>query len=128
MASNNNMTLNSSSNEINIVIRKDVELDTDSLEGYLDFNCSNYAYICHYHDINEKGEVEGIHYHIVAIYYSRKRKSTILRELCDLFKFDNADGIEVAKISSQSGSIQYLTHKRYPFKQQHEVSEIKYKS
>lgn len=108
---------------INIVLRKNAELDINRIKDWCATNCERYAFIKHENDINLQDEVEGIHYHLVLVLLKATRLSTCLTSICDYLEI-NPFGVEIDKTSSLEGSIQYLIHKNDPQKTQHKLDEI----
>lgn len=108
---------------VNIVIRKNREINKDRLIEWLGSNCDKYAFIVHEKDINLEGFVEGIHYHIVITLYKATRLSTTLTSICDYLEI-TPFGVEIDKTNNLEGSLQYLIHKNDKQKTQHDISEV----
>lgn len=83
-------------------------------------NC-RYFGICHRDEVNDKGEVEKPHFHLLLVVSSWKRVTTILDLLCDYFHVDKYVegkenkiilnpwiGIQVA--NNEVACVQYLVH------------------
>lgn len=109
-----------------IVIRKGKSIPMDKIKSYCDTYFEKYAFIEHKGDIKpDTGEIESVHYHIVGNFKASKVAfSTRLNTICDYFKFDNANGIEIEMYKSLECSIQYLTHKNQPEKTPHDIKDI----
>lgn len=113
------------SRKVFIVIRKNKVIPIAKIKEYCQKKFEKYAFIEHAHDLNERGEVEGCHYHIVGDMVGAKIPfSQRLNELSQFFGFDNNNGVQIDQYTSLEGAIQYLTHKRYQNKTQHDVKEI----
>ena len=114
------------STQVDIVIRKNIEISKSRLKEYCDTYFKQYAFIEHKGDKKPTtGEVEGVHYHIVGIYNDKKVAfSTRLNQIADFFRFENVNGIEIDQYRTFEGALQYLTHKNQPEKTPHDKSEI----
>lgn len=110
----------------NVCIRKDKYPSNfeEKFEEYCKSFCETYTYIKHEGDINLQGEIEGKHYHLVAVYKKNQRLSTRLNDIVAFFGFPNPFGIQIDKTISNSQSIQYLIHKNNPEKTTHSMDEI----
>ena len=119
--------LSTQTGKIWLIIRKNRVLDKDKIDEFLNLYCNEYAWICHEHDINSDGQVEGVHYHFVFNLkgdYRKQRLHTTLGRICNHFGFKDNSGVQIEKYDSFEGCIQYLTHKNQPSKTQHKVEEI----
>lgn len=118
--------LNTKTRYINMVIRKNninISDYNDIILSWCNSNCENYAYIYHKNDINRDGIKEHEHIHLVLTMKKVQRLSTILYSLTDALTI-NTIGVEIAKMDSLEGSIQYLIHKNDKDKTQHDQGEI----
>lgn len=121
-------SLQTQTGKIWLIVRKNQYIDEELIKTYLNTYALEYAYICHSHDFDEKGVLEGVHYHFVynlKEQYKRDRLLTTLNHITSSFGFSNSDGIQIEKYDSFEGCLQYLTHKNQPTKTQHSKSEIK---
>jgi len=105
--------LSCQSKHVCIVIRKGKTIPLEKIKEYCIENFERYAFICHENHIDAStGVIIPIHYHIVGDFIGSKIPfSTRLNTLCNFFKFDNLNGIEIDQYRTFEGSLQYLTHK-----------------
>lgn len=122
-------SLSTQTGKLNIVIRKNREIDKGLITKFCNEFFSEWAFIVHEKDKEPlTGIIEGIHYHIVANAKDKnKRLATWLNVIVDYFKFKDSNGIEIDKYQSLEGSLQYLIHKNDPDKTQHKFEEVVYK-
>lgn len=121
--------LDSQSRKVCIVIRKnkdrDINVVKNKIKEFCDSEFYKYAYIMHEKHVNEFGEVETTHFHIVGEYNTNKtRLSTRLRTIVQYFGFDNENGIQIEVLKSWVNSVQYLIHKNQPLKTQETSDKI----
>lgn len=121
--------LDSQTRKVCLVIRKvtnkDIQVVKNHIKEYCDSNFEKYAYITHENHINELGERETTHFHIVGIYNTAKvRLSTRLNDIIKFFHFENEIGIQIEPLKSWVNSIQYLIHKNQPDKTQESSDKI----
>lgn len=119
------MGLDTKTQKLNIVIRKNKSIDKGLLQRFCEERYNVYAFIEHKGDISViTGEVESVHYHIVAKAKAKQRISTILNDIQSFFGFENQFGIQVEPYKSLEGSLQYLIHRNDKDKTQHDISEV----
>lgn len=119
------MGLETKTIKLNIVIRKNIEIDKSKIKAFCEERYNYYAFIEHKGDISKiDGVVEGVHYHIVARAKQKQRIATILNDIVRYFGFDNPFGVQIEPYRSLEGSLQYLIHKNDKDKTQHDISEI----
>lgn len=118
--------LTSQTTKLFIVIRKNKVIPISKLKEYCSNEFVRYAFVEHKNHIKPStGDIEGVHYHIVGdAKLSKVRLSTRLNTICDFFKFENANGLEIEQYDTFEGALQYLTHKNQPDKTQLDKSCI----
>lgn len=120
--------IDSQTGHIWLVIRKERPIDLVKFDIWVKSVFKDYAYIIHNNDVSaEDGSVIPIHYHLVGNLldkYSNRRLSTTLNQCVKALGEDTGFGIQIEQYESFAGALQYLTHKNYPEKTQHQPSEI----
>lgn len=116
--------INEQTKELNIVIRVNKRISKNDLISWLKNNCELYSLIVHDKDTDSTGVLVPIHYHIVCRLLKRTRITTSLNNIVSTLKLTNSHGIEIDKVISYVGSLQYLIHKNDIDKFQYNVTDI----
>lgn len=108
-----------------LVIRKNKKIKLETIKQYCETYFKFYAFIEHDKDVDENGQLDGVHYHIVGDFkQSRVAFSTRLNEISQYFHFEDSNGVEIDNYTSFEGCLQYLTHKNQKHKYQYDKSAI----
>lgn len=120
--------LDTQTGKIWLIIRKNRPIDLVAFDIWVKSTFDEFAYIIHDGDISvDDDSVIPIHYHLVGNLknqYSNRRLSTTLNQLCKAIGETDGIGIQIEQYGSFASCLQYLTHKNYPEKTQHDAKEI----
>lgn len=94
-----------------------------SLRDYVAIVPARYWAILHYADVNEKKEVERLHWHIVLEYYTRKTWTGVLDDLAE-FLLISKERISVDYCKSKVLAVRYLLHLDDPEKANYLPSDV----
>lgn len=104
--------------------REYVEGVSGDLDKWLQEQTSLYAYIIHDRDLLDDGcTFKTLHMHIVFQLSKKKRVSTIINALADIYAVSPL-AVSVEQAFSIEGAIQYLVHKNQKEKYQYSVDDI----
>jgi len=104
--------------------RSYVQAVSVDLDKWLQENASLHAWIIHDRDLLDDGcTFKTLHMHIVFQLSKKKRASTIINALADIFAVSPL-AVSVEQAFSIEGAIQYLVHKNQKDKHQYSVDDI----
>lgn len=123
-------TLSTQTAYINVIIKlgkyEDHKISSlaERLKAFCDNNMKLYAFILHDRDMKEDNTPKYKHIHMCGIWCNAKQRlSTIMNALSSWLEIDTLE-IEIEKMTSLVGSIQYLIHKNDSQKTQYDITKV----